>query len=389
MAYRPRDIYRGRRKYRVPLTIALSVVALLIVGAVGLFYFLQQFLVYDQTGVSLQLPFLTGEPAPEEPVEAEPTPAFEPVEVQVIYEAPDFSDLDLGGWEDLSPTRARFIPFRDASDESRLSAALSGLSSDYTGVVLEVKSREGRLAFVSECDMATAYGTTGLLDYTETVAELHERGLTAAAQLSCLADELLATRNWPVALRDPGGNTYRDGDGTYWLDPYNRSVRNYIADLMAELAAMGFDEILLADLYHPVSSSAPAESEGEDGESAGTGFLYSVTVQTAPDPVNAVCQMARRLAEGLADTGVTVSAVIDETSLLAGDGARTGQDLSLFWRIFPRLYCPCESWNAMTDLETAAETLNGGDIAARFVPICEYAPENFDSYLILPTPAQG
>ncbi len=392
MPYRPRDIYRGRRKYRVPLTIALCLVAVLLLGAIGLFYFLQQFLVYDQTGVSLQLPFMAQE-TETEPEEAEPTPAFEPVAVQVVYEDPDFSDVDLGSWETLAPTRAKFIPFADAADEGRLVAAVTAVSGDtYDGVVLELKSPAGQLAWTSDCDMAVAYGTAGIMDYTETVAALHDRGLTAAAQISCLADELLATRNWPVALRDLTGATYRDGDGIYWLDPYNRNVRDYIADLMAELAAMGFDEIILADLYHPVSESAAAQSgdaDDEDGENAqaeaGTGFLYSVTVQTTPDPVNAICQMARRLVEGMEGAETAISVLIDEDSLRAETAARTGQDLDIFWRVFARLYCPCESWNAMTDLENAAETLNAGDIASRFVPVCEYIPEDFESYLILPT----
>lgn len=392
MPYRPKDIYRGRRKYRVPLTIALFVLALLIVGAVAMFYFLQQFLVYDQTGVRLELPFMAREPV-EEPAEEAPAPAFEPVEVQVVYEDPDFTDLDLGGWEGLSPVRAKFVPYADASSEQRLSAALSSLGEEYDGVVLELKSRAGQLAWASTCEMAVSYGTAGTMDYKETVARLHERGLTVGVQLSCLVDELLAARNWPVVLRGTSGEIYTDSGGASFLDPYNRSIRNYIADLMAELAAMGFDEILLADLYHPVSGAAQFD---DSGALVDTGFQYSVTVQTTPDPVNAICQMARRLVEGLAEAELedasgealappAVSVVIDEASLLSGNGALTGQDIGLFWRIFARLYCPCENWNAMTDLEAAAESLNGGSVGARFVPVCEYFPEDFDSYLILPT----
>ena len=44
-----------------------------------------------------------------------------------------------------------------------------------------------------------------------------------------------------------------------------------------------------------------------------------------------------------------------------------------------------ESWNAPTDLEYAAETLNAGEASVRFVPVCEYFPEGFESVLILPT----
>ena len=67
MPYRPKDIYRGRRKFHVPLTILLFVLAGLFIGAVVMFYALQQYIVYDQSGVTLQLPFMQTEP----PVPAE------------------------------------------------------------------------------------------------------------------------------------------------------------------------------------------------------------------------------------------------------------------------------------------------------------------------------
>ncbi len=387
MPYRPKDIYRGRRKYRVPLMIGLFVLALLVIGTIAMFYVLQQFLVYDQTGVSLRLPFIESENTAEE-TEIEAVPTFEPVTVEVIYEEPDFSDMDLGGWQSLTATKARFIPYADAADEMRLNTALANISTEeYTGVVLELKDTTGQLAWASTCDTALNYGTAGAMDYTATVAALHERGLTAAAQISCLADELLAARNWLVTLQTEAG-AYTDSEGRRWLDPYNRTVRDYIADLMAELSAMGFDEIILADLYHPVRSGwneSGEDESGEDDTSSGTGFTYSVTLPTDPDPVGAVCQMARRLVEGMSDTETAVSAVIDESSLVNGEGSRTGQDITLFWRIFARLYCPCDTWDAATDLEYAGEVMNAGEASVRFVPVCEaYAgPDGFDSFVLL------
>lgn len=380
MPYRPKDIYRGRRKYRVPLAIALFLAVFLLVGAVVLFYALQQFLVYDQTGVSLVLPFMQG---PEtEQAEITPEPTFQPVEVQVVYEDPDFSQVDLGGWEDLAPTRARFVAYADAADEMRLNSVLADLSDEYTGVVLELKDRSGMLAWASQSETAIGYGTAGIMDYTEVVEGLHEQGLTAAAQICCLADELMATRNWLVTLQTQSGAPYQDENGVWWLDPYNRTVRNYIGELMQELSAMGFDEIILADLYHPVLESA--WTEGEDGQTpAGTGFQYSVTIQTSPNPVNAICQMGRRLAEEMGETDTAVSALLDESSLLNGRGDRTGQDVSIFWRLFARLYCRCETWDAPAVLEQAGASLNGGSAAVRFVPVCDYeSPEGFDSCVI-------
>lgn len=368
MPYRPKDIYRGRRKFRVPLTILLFVLAGLLIGAVALFYALQQYLVYDQSGVTLQLPYMRTEPPAEETEEAPPTPAFEPVEVQVIYDEPDFSDLDLGGWQGLGSVRLRFVPFADASSQTRLAAAISAAQDgDFNGVLLELKPRSGQLAWASENELAAAYGTAGSMDYAETVAALHEQGLLAVAQISCCADELMGTRNWPVTLQQVSGTPYKDSGGVYWLDPYNRSIRAYLTGLARELAAMGFDEIVLADLYHPVGEGS---------------FLYSVSLPTEPNPVTAVCQMGRRIAEALAESETAVSVRIDADSLRNGLSAQTGQELSIFWRLFARVYCPTDYWTASSDLELAAETMNAGTADVRFVPVSELIPEGMGSYVV-------
>ena len=367
MAYRPRDIYKGRRKFRVPLTIFLSVLVFLIAGMVVMFYTLQRFLVYDQTGVTLQLPFMQTETIAEEDTAA-PETTFVPIQVEIIYDDPDFSQVDLGGWEELEPAKLFFIDFDTAVNAVSLASAVSTAQNEgYDGVVLELKSSYGQLAWSSACETAISYGTSGVMDYTETLQTLHDAGLTAVAQISCCADKLLSDRNWTITLQTAAGSTYRDEDGIGWLDPYNRTVRSYLADLMSELAAMGFDEILLADLYHPSSES---------------GFQYSVTLQTDPNPVTAICQMAKRLVESMEGSGVTVSALLDEESLRSGLGDSTGQEISTFWRIFARLYCPSERSSSADNKVLAMETMTQGDINVRFVPVTTGAPEDFQSYCI-------
>ncbi len=370
MSYRPRDIYKGRRKFRVPLAIFLFVLCAVLIGGIVLFYALQQYLVYDQNGVSLQLPFMQRSAAEQEQEDTSGAAGadYALTDVEVVYEDPDFSDVDLGGWEELSATQALFVPYSDAADAEKLDDAVEkAADSDYTGLVLELKNESGQLAWASLSETAAGYGASGTLDYTETVAAIHEKGMTAAAQISCCADALLATRNSPVALKTPTGSPYQDADGVYWLDPYNRTVRSYLADLMAELAEMGFDEIVLADLYHPVSEEA---------------LTYSVTIQTSPDPVTAVCQMGRRLAESMSGTGVAVSALIDADSMRNGLSAQTGQDLGIFWRLFARLYCPSDAASASSDIEYATENMTRGDASVRLALVCPYVPENVGSYVI-------
>ena len=366
MAYRPRDIYKGRRKFRVPLTIFLSLLAFLVVGSVVLFYGLQRFIVYDQTGVTLQLPFSQTDQTEEEATE-NAIPTFQPIEVQVIYEDPDFSQVDLGGWEDLEAEQLRFLDYDTVTDPVALATAITSAAEDYSGVVLEVKSSLGQLAWASGCETALAYGTYGATDVAAAVQSIHDQDLRAVAQISCCADRLLADRNWTVTLQTIAGTSYRDEKGTAWLDPYNRTVRNYLADLMEELSAMGFDEIILADLYHPVNDS---------------GFTYSTSLQTAPNPVTAVCQMGRRLVENMEGSGTAVSVLIDEASLINGTAASTGQDMEIFWRLFARVYCPTDMGSSSENKVLAIESMAQGDADIRFIPVSSAIPGDFDSYCI-------
>lgn len=370
MPYRPKDIYRGRRKFRVPLNIFLFVLALLIFGGVTMFYVLQRYMVYDANGATLQLPFTGGEAAGpgDDGVSETAAPTFEPVEVQVVWEAPDFADVDMGTWDELKPVQGLFIPYTTVTDSAALASSVAAVETgDYTAAVLEMKSADGHLAWPSECETARAYLTSGSVDVKTSVEALHAAGKTVAAQISCFSDWLLLQHNWSFALRYADGSVCQTEAGNYWVDPYNRTIRAYLIDLSRELAELGFDEIILADLTHPLSES---------------GFTYSETMATEPDPVVAVCQTGQRIAEALADTGTAVSVRLDVNSLRAGQGSLSGQDLGIFWRLFARLYCATYADMLESDRTMATADMNGGNPDARFVPVVPAVPETGGSYLI-------
>jgi len=354
----------------VPLTIFLFVIAGVLVLAVGLFYGLQQYLVYDQNGVTLQLPFSGQRETEEQAVAtAQQTAAPDDVQVDVVYENPDFSNIDLTVGENLSSIKAFFVDYQDVVSSTALASKTSiAQAQGCNSLILEMKPQSGQLAWNSTADTAVAYGTAGTEDFTDTIASLHEKGFSVAAQISCCADTLLATRNWTIALQDSAGAPYADSSGVYWLDPYNHAVRDYLIDLMKELVSMGFDEIILADLYHPISDS---------------GFKYTVTLQTDPNPVTAICQLGRKLAEAMDSSDVILSALISDSSLQNDLSTSTGQDLSIFWRLFDRLYCPTDTDNASSDLEKASAFLSDGSATNRFVPVCTYhTPSGFDSWVL-------
>ena len=366
MPYRPKDIYRGRRKFRVPLNILLFVLAFLILGSVTMFYVLQRYMVYDASGATLRLPF--GQEEAAGPGVSTPEPTFEPVQVQVIWEDPDFEEIDLGGREELEPTVGWFVPERSVVSQAELASAVATVrDGNYTTAVLEMKDRSGQLAWPSTCATALECSTFGSTDVTWAIQELHDAGKTVTAQISCFCDSLLVQRNWSTALQKGTGGLYVDENDYMWVDPYNNTVRTYITDLCRELAALGFDEIVLADLYHPISDS---------------GFTYTVVLQTEADPVIAVCQAGRRVAEALDGSGTAVSARLDTNSLRQGLAAQTGQDVTVFWRLFARLYCPTTIDMVSSDRETASASMEEGSADARFVPVTGYVPEGCPSYVL-------
>ena len=58
MARRERELYRGRRRRLNVIGLVLSALAVLAIVAVVLFYSFQKYIVYDQDGISLELPLL-------------------------------------------------------------------------------------------------------------------------------------------------------------------------------------------------------------------------------------------------------------------------------------------------------------------------------------------
>ena len=365
MAYRARELYRGRRKHTLPLLILLFTLAFLVLGTVLAFYALQQFIVYDETGVTLQ--FNRAEETQESASQAVISlPDLSGMQLQLVYRDPDFSDVSLPVGEELRSLQAGYIHFAEIQKPELLAERLEALRQEnYKAVVFEMKTEAGLLAWASQSATAYSYGLSGTEDLSETLAALKEAGIHTTARISVCADDLLAVRNWPIALKSEAGTPYVDADGHYWLDPYNRAARLYIIELMEELAAMGFDEILLDELCHPRSEES---------------FSYSVSLHIDPNPRAAVGQLAVKLAEAAQELGVELSVCADTASLRGDLAESSGQDLALFWRIFERVYCPSDSEQAASDRELA---LKFGGSAERFVPICAYqSPESFSSYVI-------
>jgi len=356
VAYKPNELYRGKRRLRPLIVIPLFLLVLALLAAAVLFFVLQRYIVYDQDGLSLQVPLLTGETAAPDAAPASSVSA--PVVAELVIEAPDYSSYTADAGLDLSPVRALYLSAQDVNTGAleTVSASLAAAGAD--ALVIDMKPESGRLTWSSGCYMARAFDTAGAGDLTEALAPLKEQGVTLVAQLSCLVDTLLATRDAPAALRAADGSIYSSAEGA-WLDPYHSDTREYLTALIDELAEAGFDEILLTNLSFPV---VPVQ--------------FSQELSYAPTPVLAVSSLGKFLAEYAAGAGVRLSALVSGETLAPEADGENGQDLAFFAQAFDRLYV----YTAADALETVSGQISAafdkGDPLCRFVPVMAAAPDS-------------
>ena len=360
MQIKPKDIYRGRRKYRTLVTVVLFVAVLLIICALILFYALQKYIVYGQDGISLHLPFMEQEEQAEEVIEPEAEPRTSTdVVAEIVVESPAFDEVDTDAGQNLTAVKALYVP-ADELDPVSLAVYASQASDDYiNALILEMKPESGQLSWKSGVGDTAAFGTSGTEDLTETISSLKSKGVYLVAQLSCFADEMMATRNLPITITDSNGNVYTDSSGNCWLDPYNKASRQYIIDLITEIEAMGFDEVLLTNFMHPVAATA---------------LTYSQDMSYAMDVVSCISSNALKIKEAFEESDIRISVLADNSSLRNGLEAQSGQDLNFFYKVFDRIYCYTTADYIGTDSGALSEAMETGDFSLRFVPIMSESP---------------
>lgn len=371
---RNKEFYKGRRKRRnyalIPFAILLALIALVIV----LFYSMQKYAVISKEGVTMVLP--GSEPEQETVIDSSGNEVrvFEEVDAQLVFDPPDYSRVEATAGRDAKPLRAIYVEAEDINADHLMDMA-ARLSSG-NALLLEMKPRAGALVWNSQATLAQRYGlyyqsaletdVASLLQSVKDYGEEHDKSIYLVAQISCCVDDLLPVRTTSYTLRTEAGFDYRDDNGTY-LDPYSADVRTYIIELCRELYAMGFDEIVLADVMHPVPNT----------ETGSGSFLYSAEMSTTPNPVNAVCGFALYVASQLEEEKGLLSIYLDSARALVGPDESTGQNGVLFSKVFDRIYYRTDKWTYTYNLQDMEPTITIGTLTDRLVPVViNYLPEN-------------
>lgn len=225
------DSYRGGSRGRKALKALLILLLVLLAMAAASFLLLEKYLVYSDDGVRLELPFLQRErPLPTAPALTAPPVLVTPTPGPTPTPAP----------AGLMAVELPHSALYDGTAQQKL--------AEYPGAdaaVFTMKRPDGTLGYISELELALDCRVSA----SDPALNGAIRGITAGdlytvARVCCFQDDAVPYRRSSMGIRSGGGN-WRDEDGRRRLNPFSREARDYAAAVCGELAALGFDEILL------------------------------------------------------------------------------------------------------------------------------------------------
>lgn len=363
---RPKTVYRGRTRFGRLVTVLAFVVIFAVIIFVALFYYLQQYIVYDKDTLRLDVPFLRveGEGDVSLSNDMPVLTTLSPDEVEIVIATPDLSELETGAGEDLEILRAKYVYAENVSGTALTLLAADMPTATVSAIVIELKTPDGNLAYASSVPLASSYGVNGTEDISGAVAALGDKGIYLVAELSCLVDDAMATRNAPLALKSAAsGSAVTDARGS-WLDPYNRDARGYITDLIAELAEMGFDEVLLTNVAQP---------DRDD-------VKYSQSMTQELSRVSSVSVYAKHVSDAARASGIKVSVVCYGDLFRQGTSEAAGQDIEFFFSVFDRVCIRTDSSYYASDMAMLASAL-GEESGTRIVPVISGFVPDEGSYI--------
>ena len=247
--------YKGRRTVTDALkfiAIALGVVVVLTLAGI---VYCQRYIVFTDEGPKLELPPFLEMFRREEKEPDGGSSLPDPGDVSVVV-APT-------GAEPEAPPEAGCVLELLVSDVIDGTAAARLEEAGAEALVLQVKDSSGKLAWNSEQYPARLAGVSAPQSNNDALRQWNEGEVYTIARMCCFRDDS-APYHWnALALRQGGEYNWRDELGLRWLSPAQENARDYIAGLCGELAALGFDEILLEQCHFPIRGDVGRIVQGD------------------------------------------------------------------------------------------------------------------------------
>lgn len=335
--------YRGRRPGAKPWLVLALVI---ILAAAVAFLIAQRYMVYDVGGsYHFELPWLRRADSTAPAAQRRPGQKLE-----IVIEEPEpMADV---------PLHAREL---DASALSgSMARELEALPESVNAVAIRLKTVEGDLLYPSSLtDAIEAKVVTGGSIARSAIEDLIGSGRYAIARIAALHDSRFASaRKLEAAILQKAykNSVWYAPDSSYYLAPEKELTREYLSAIAAEVAAMGFDELLFDEFGYPAAGRlSNIDASARD-----------MTQQEA------LSLLAGNLRDAVLDYDVTLSVVMDEATVLSGGNEKSGQVLSMLATSFDRVYVPTTP-ERLPELQAALEPYTAELVPILAEPLAEGA----------------
>ena len=237
-----------------------------------------------------------------EPAQSAQTDASQPGASQPEPLAPDASEQTSQPEQppEEKAMRALELPLSAVTD-----GTAAGLleQAGANALVLTMKDPEGALAWGTGQALAVSLGLGTGEEINDRLREWNQGEVYTAALVCCFRDNTVPYHRNGMALRAGYGN-WRDELGLRWLNPASGEARSYLAQLCGELAALGFDEIVLECPAFPTAGNVDLVlTEGVDRAQAVSEFLAQV--REAVEPYGTLLSLRLERAALSGDSGLS------------------------------------------------------------------------------------
>ncbi len=148
--------------------------------------------------------------------------------------------------EPFSP-KALYVSFWAAGSSKYIREILElSKKTEINTVIVDVKNEFGSLSYKTDVKLAKEIGAHGertISNIDAFVKKLKENNLYVIARVVVFKDDRLARTIDAYALKDSNGTVWRNKEKLAWVDPFESAVHEYVAEIAADAASRGFDEI--------------------------------------------------------------------------------------------------------------------------------------------------
>lgn len=324
------DTYHGRSRLRTALMILIGVLLVVLAAAVAAFFLLQKYIVYTDDGQArLDLPFFQQQ-------ETVPPEVSETGDLPVVVVTAEPSAEPSEAPELLAVMLPR-TALTDGTAAAQVAAA--GGNAAY----FDMKADDGTLGYVSALPAAVSMGTSAAdPGLNAAISALNASNVYTVARVSCFRDNLAPRMDNSLAVRTNSGYNWRDAEDIRWMNPAVEGTRNYVAGVCRELAALGFDEIVLDNACYPVDGQLDYIKRGATYDTA-----------NLSQPVELFYAQVKQELSDYPQVKLSIAA--DRAPLTKAAGDRSGQTPALLEQYADRICISAAEWEgANADTVTAA-----------------------------------